>query len=201
MTGKFLIPSNVPIRKLDDHWILVNFLKDFDQNSGGQPFRWLWNSLLKILVWKVRKLDDHRILMKCFKNFNPNSGGQPQYLTTQLQDLIQLLVIKLRLRVKQEFWSEFQFLKNYAVICFCKWEKLTQNQMTVEILWTFSMILIRILMRSFRGKFIRWLCNSSRLLIRILVWKGNCLFFDQNSSQKQICNFNVSWFYVILIEF
>ena len=29
--------------------------------------RWLWNYLLKILVWKVRKLDDHRILMKGFK--------------------------------------------------------------------------------------------------------------------------------------
>ena len=39
--------------------------------------------------------------MKCFKNFDQNSGGQPQYLTTQIQDLIQLLVIKLRLGVKK----------------------------------------------------------------------------------------------------
>ena len=63
------------------------------------------------------------------------------------------------------------------------------------------MILIRILVESFRWKFIRWLCNSSRILIRILVWKYSCLFFDQNSSQKQLCNFSVSWFYVFLIEF
>ena len=74
----------MPIRKLDDHRILVKFFKDFDQNSGGQPLRWLWNSLLKILVWKVRKLDDHRILMKCFKNFDQNFGGQHQYLINQL---------------------------------------------------------------------------------------------------------------------
>ena len=118
MTGKFQIPSNIPSRKLDDHRILVKFLKDLNQNSGDKPFIWLWNSLLKILVWKVRKLDVHRILMKCFKNFDQNSGGQPQYLTNQLKDLIQLSVIKLRLRVKQEFWSEY--FKNYAVICFCK---------------------------------------------------------------------------------
>ena len=77
MKGKFLIPSNIPVRKIDDHRILVKILKDFDPNSGGQPFRWQWNSLLKILVWIVRKLDDHRILMKCFKNFDQNSGGQP----------------------------------------------------------------------------------------------------------------------------
>ena len=53
MTGKFLIPSNILIIKLDDHRILVKFLKVFDQNSGGQPFRWLWNYLLKIPVWKA----------------------------------------------------------------------------------------------------------------------------------------------------
>ena len=50
---------------------------------------------------KVRKSDDHRILMKCFKNFDQNSGGQPQYLTDQLQDLIQLLAMKLRVGVKK----------------------------------------------------------------------------------------------------
>ena len=33
MAGKFLIPSNILIRKLDDHRILVKVLKDFDQNS------------------------------------------------------------------------------------------------------------------------------------------------------------------------
>ena len=47
MTEKSLIPSNIPVRKIDDHRILVKFLKDFDPNSGGQPFRWQWNSLLK----------------------------------------------------------------------------------------------------------------------------------------------------------
>ena len=36
---------------------------------------------------------------------------------------------------------------------------------------------------------------------KFYIWKCSCLFFDQNSSQKQICNFNVSWFYVFLIEF
>jgi hypothetical protein len=40
--------------------------------------------------------------MKFFKNYDQNSGGQPQYLTTQIQDLTQLLVIKLRLGVKKE---------------------------------------------------------------------------------------------------
>ena len=39
--------------------------------------------------------------MKCFKNFDQNSGDQSQYLTSQLQDLILLLVMKLRLGVKQ----------------------------------------------------------------------------------------------------
>ena len=71
----------------------------------------------------------------------------------------------------------------------------------LEILWNSLMILIRILMGSFRGKFIRWRSNSSKISIRILAWKCSCLFFDQNSNQKQICNFNVSWFYVFLIEF
>ena len=33
VTGKFLIPCNIPIRKLDNHRILVKVLKDFDQNS------------------------------------------------------------------------------------------------------------------------------------------------------------------------
>ena len=39
MTEKFLIPSNILIKKLDDHKFFVKYLKDFDQNSGGQPFR------------------------------------------------------------------------------------------------------------------------------------------------------------------
>ena len=63
MTGKFLISNNIQISKLDDHGILVKFLKDFDQNLGGQL----------------------------------------QYLSTKLQDLTQLLVMKWRLKVKQEF--------------------------------------------------------------------------------------------------
>ena len=43
--------------------------------------------------------------MKCFKNFDQNSGDQPQYLTTQIEDLIQLLVIKLRLG-KKSIWVQ-----------------------------------------------------------------------------------------------
>ena len=31
--------SILKFRKLDDHRFLVKFLKDFDQNSGGQPLR------------------------------------------------------------------------------------------------------------------------------------------------------------------
>ena len=103
-----------------------------------------------------------------------------------------------------------EFLQNYAAICFCLFEKFInfrgeeRYHQNSSIRWqrNSSIILIRILIGSFRGKFIRWICNSSRILIRILVWKCSCLFFDQNSSQKQICNFNVSWFYVVfLIEF
>ena len=39
MSGKFLVPCNIPIRKLGDHRILVTFLKDCDQNSGGQTLK------------------------------------------------------------------------------------------------------------------------------------------------------------------
>ena len=99
MTGKFLVPSNIPIRKLDDHRMLVKFLRIFIIILVANHS----DSLLKIPVWKVRKLDDHWILMTCFKNFDPNSGGQPKYLTTQLQDFIQLLVIKLRLGIKKNY--------------------------------------------------------------------------------------------------
>ena len=35
----------------------------------------------------------------------------------------------------QEFWSEFKFLKNYAIIWFCQYEKLTHIHMAVEFLW------------------------------------------------------------------
>jgi hypothetical protein len=44
--------------------------------------------------------------MKCFKNFDQNSVGQPQHQTTQLQDLIQLFVIKLRLGVKKSILGQ-----------------------------------------------------------------------------------------------
>ena len=44
--------------------------------------------------------------MKSFLNFDQNSGGQPQYLTSKLQDLIQLLVIKLRFGVKKSIWGQ-----------------------------------------------------------------------------------------------
>ena len=43
--------------------------------------------------------------MNFFKNYDQNSGGQPQYLTTQIQDLTQLLVIKLRLGVKKNLFG------------------------------------------------------------------------------------------------
>ena len=55
---------NIPIQKLDDHGILVKFLKNFDQNS-------------------FQKLDDHGILMKIFKDFDQNSVDKPQYPTIQ----------------------------------------------------------------------------------------------------------------------
>ena len=48
---------NIPIRKLDDHVILVKYQRYFDQNY-------------------FKLLDDHGILVKFFKNFNQNSGGQ-----------------------------------------------------------------------------------------------------------------------------
>ena len=47
-------------------------------------------------------------------------------------------------------------------------------------------LLIRILVRNFCGKYIRWLYNSLRNSIRILVLKCNC-FFDQISSPKTSC--------------
>ena len=48
-----------------------------------------------------------------------------------------------------------------------------------------SITLIRILARNFSDKYIRWLWNSLRISIRILVGECSCLFFDQNFSQKQ----------------
>ena len=48
---------NIPIKKLDDHRILVKFQRDFDQNS-------------------FQEIDDHGILIKFFKDFYQNSGGQ-----------------------------------------------------------------------------------------------------------------------------
>ena len=48
---------NIPIKKLDDHIILVKFQRDFDQNS-------------------FQEIDDHGILIKFLKDFYQNSGGQ-----------------------------------------------------------------------------------------------------------------------------
>ena len=50
-------PSNILIRKLDDHEILMKVLKDLDQNY-------------------LQELDDHGTLVKFFKDFDQNSGGQ-----------------------------------------------------------------------------------------------------------------------------
>ena len=48
---------NIPIKKLDDHRILVKFQRDFDQNY-------------------FQELDDQGILMKFSKDFYQNFGGQ-----------------------------------------------------------------------------------------------------------------------------
>ena len=46
------------LQELDDHRILMEFRKDFDQNY-------------------LKELDDHRISILDFKNFDQNSRGQP----------------------------------------------------------------------------------------------------------------------------
>ena len=56
MTGKFQIPSNIPIRKLDDHRILVKFLKDFDQNSGGLTIQMTMKFFVKNSSLKSQKI-------------------------------------------------------------------------------------------------------------------------------------------------
>jgi hypothetical protein len=76
--------------------ILERFWSELWWPTIQMTMKFLKKFFVKNSSLKVRKSDDHRILMKCFKNFDQNSGGQPQYLTDQLQDLIQLLVIKLR---------------------------------------------------------------------------------------------------------
>ena len=123
-----------------DHRILLKFLKHFDQNSGGQPFRWLWNYLLKIPVWKVRELDDHRILMKCFKNFNQNSGGQP----------LKWLLSSWRIRWPRNSCEILQGFDNF------------KKKMTKEFLWNSSRISSRILVASLSIQQFKWLSNSSK---------------------------------------
>ena len=68
------------------------------------------------------------------------------------------------------------FLKNYTVICFCLYKLLISGEkMSSEFFKKSddSRILIRILVGTFSGKYIRWLTNSSRISIRILV--GNAV--------------------------
>ena len=57
-------PTNVPIRQLDDHRILLKLFKNFDQNSGGQP----QYPIIQMTFEFLEELDDHGILVKFFKD-------------------------------------------------------------------------------------------------------------------------------------
>ena len=79
-------------QELNDQGILRKFLKDFNQNSGGQVSN---NSDDYVILQELddhgilmkffqdlnqnyfQELDDHRILMKFIKDFDQNSGCQP----------------------------------------------------------------------------------------------------------------------------
>ena len=178
--------------------IAVEFFKYFDQNFGWKcSCSWLrnsygilqefwseywWESLVAIR-WQQNSYGIHQeFWSECWwetlvANTSDDFGIRLAFWSE--------FCLEMKLLI---FWSEFQsekdFLKNSAVICFSLYEKLI-NFREEDVIWILrkirwirnsSSILIRILLGNFRGKFIRWIKKSSRISIRILV--GNSAAAD-----------------------